>query len=312
LKRVFGGIETGGTKFMCLVGNSPDQVVDEARFPTTQPDETIQKAIHFFEPYQQRGELTAIGIASFGPLDLHSTSPTYGYITATTKPGWSNVPLLPRIQQALNIPTSFDTDVNAAAFGEFYWVKENRHLDPFVYITVGTGIGVGLVVNQRTLHGLVHTEGGHMFVLHNLQRDPFPGSCPFHGDCLEGLASGPAIAKRWQQAAETLPSDHPAWELEAEYIAQAVVNLTYSLSPQRIVLGGGVVQHPGLIEKIRLRVSQITNGYPSTPWLNKRIAEYIVPPVLGSRSGVLGAIAEAIELNTAQQSELPIQKHQRE
>ena len=247
-------------------------------FPPPNRRRRFQKAIHFFEPYQQKGELAAIGIASFGPLDLHPDSPTYGYITATTKPGWSNTPLLPPIQQALKIPITFDTDVNAAAYGEYYWVKENRHLDPFVYITVGTGIGVGLVVNQQPLHGLVHTEGGHMFVLHNIERDPFPGCCPFHGDCLEGLASGLAMATCWQQAAETLPTDHPAWELEAEYIAQALANLTYSLSPQRIILGGGVGQHPGLIERIRLKVSQITNGYPATPWLNERIDEYIVHP----------------------------------
>ena len=312
MTRVFGGIETGGTKFVCLVGNSPDQVVDEVRFPTTQPEETIQKAIRFFEPYQQRGELAGIGIASFGPLDLHPDSPTYGYITATTKPGWSNTPLLPPIQQALKIPITFDTDVNAAAYGEYYWVKENCHLDPFVYITVGTGIGVGLVVNQQPLHGLVHTEGGHMFVLHNRERDPFPGCCPFHGDCLEGLASGLAMATALAASCRNLANRSPGLGAGSRVYSTALANLTYSLSPQRIVLGGGVGQHPGLIQRIRLRVSQITNGYPATPWLNEKIDEYIVPPALGSRSGVLGAIAEAIELNTAQQSELSIQKHQKE
>ena len=233
--KLFGGIEAGGTKFVCLVGNGPDQLVEEKRFPTTTPDETIARVIEFFAPYANRGELAAVGIASFGPVDLNPNSKTYGYITTTPKPGWGQVDLCGRIKRDLNVPVAFDTDVNAAAFGEQYWTPENQALDPFLYMTVGTGIGVGVIVNGLPLHGLIHTEAGHFAIPHNLQRDPFPGVCPYHGDCLEGLASGPSMNKRWGQNAETLPDAHPAWDLEAEYIALALVNLIYAYSPLRIV-----------------------------------------------------------------------------
>ena len=296
MSQVFGGIEAGGTKFVCMVGNSPERIVDEIRFPTSHPDKTIQKAVDFFQPYARGGQLAAVGVAAFGPVDLNPDSPTYGYITTTPKPEWGQVDLQPRLRQALNLPIAFDTDVNAAAFGEQYWVEEHRSLDPFIYMTVGTGIGVGVVANGRPLHGLVHPEAGHMSIPHDKQRDPFPGTCPYHGDCLEGLASGPAVAQRWGRAAEALPGDHPAWELEAEYIALALANLICALSPQRIVLGGGVGQHPGLLEKVRSGVQRQLNGYIHSSWIFEKITAYIVPPALGSRSGVLGAIALAIDL----------------
>ena len=296
MSQVFGGIEAGGTKFVCMVGNGPEGVVDEIRFPTAHPDRTIQKAVDFFQPYARSGELAAVGVAAFGPVDLNLASPTYGFITTTPKPEWSQVDLQPRLRRALSLPIAFDTDVNAAAFGEQYWVEENRSLDPLIYMTVGTGIGVGVVANGRPLHGLVHPEAGHMAIPHDKQRDPFPGVCPYHGDCLEGLASGPAMAQRWGQSAETLPGDHPAWELEAEYIALALANLICALSPQRIVLGGGVGQHPGLLENVRSGVQRQLNGYIHSAWIFENIAAYIVPPALGSRSGVLGAIALAIDL----------------
>ena len=207
--KLFGGIEAGGTKFVCLVGNGPDQLVEEKRFPTTTPDETIARVIEFFAPYSNRGELAAVGIASFGPLDLNPKSKTFGYITTTPKPGWGQIDLCGRIKQSLNVPVTFDTDVNAAAFGEQYWTPENQVLDPFLYMTVGTGIGVGAIVNGLPLHGLMHTEAGHFAIPHNLQRDPFPGVCPYHGDCLEGLASGPSMNKRWGQNAESLTGCTP-------------------------------------------------------------------------------------------------------
>ena len=238
MERLYGGIEAGGTKFVCMVGTGPQKVVDEIRFPTDYPEETIQHAIAFFEPYVQRGELAAIGIASFGPLDLDPASATYGYITTTPKPHWNQVDLHGRVQQALMYPIAFETDVNAAAFGEHYWIKENQNLDPFAYMTIGTGIGVGVLANGRPVHGLMHTEIGHVAVPHNLERDPFPGICPYHNDCLEGLASGASMYKRWGQTAETLPDSHKGWDLEAEYIALALTNLIYIFSPQRIVLGG--------------------------------------------------------------------------
>ena len=296
MKQLYGGIEAGGTKFVCMVAAGPDQVVEERRFPTTRPDETIQKAISFFAPYTQRGELTAVGIASFGPVDLNPVSPTYGYITTTPKTEWNYVDLHGRVARALDLPVAFDTDVNAAAFGEHYWIAGNNSLDPFVYMTVGTGIGMGVLANGLPLHGLVHTEAGHFAIPHDRKKDPFPGICPYHGDCLEGLASGTAINQRWGQNAEALPDSHPAWELEAEYIALALINLIYAYSPQRIVLGGGVSQHAGLHEVVRQKVQQDLNGYIQSPMLLRTIDEYIVRPSLGNRSGVLGAIAMAIDL----------------
>jgi fructokinase len=293
--KLFGGIEAGGTKFICLIGNHPDHLVEEKRIPTTTPDETIARVIDFFAPYSDRGEMAAVGIASFGPVDLDLSSKTYGYITTTPKPGWEQVDLLGRIKRALNVPVAFDTDVNAAAIGEQYWTPENQELDPFIYMTVGTGIGVGVIVNGSPLHGLIHTEAGHFAIPHNTKRDPFPGVCSYHGDCLEGLASGPSINKRWGQNAETLSNAHPAWELEAEYIALAMVNLIYAYSPLRIVLGGGVPKHPGLHSVVRRKVQQVINGYIQSPMLTEKIDSYILPPTLGNRSGVLGAIAMAIK-----------------
>lgn len=292
--KLFGGIEAGGTKFVCMVGSSPDDLAAEKRFPTTSSAETIRQALDFFAPYARKGELAGIGIASFGPVDLNPGSPTYGYITSTPKPGWQQVDLYGEIQRGLNVPVAFDTDVNAAAFGEHYWIPENHSLDPFLYVTIGTGIGVGILINGAPLHGLVHAEAGHIVIPHNWQKDPFRGGCPFHGDCLEGLASGDSMQKRWGQNAETLADEHPAWELEAEYIAFALANLIYAYSPQRIILGGGVPQHPGLHQMVRRKVQQTLNGYIQSPLILDKIDEYILPPALGSRSGGLGAIAMAM------------------
>lgn len=296
MERLYGGIEAGGTKFVCMVGTGPQHVVDEIRFPTAFPDETIQHAISFFEPYVQRGELAAVGIASFGPLDLNPDSPTYGYITTTPKPNWRQVDLRGCIQKALNLPIAFDTDVNAAAFGEHYWITENQSLDPFAYMTVGTGIGVGVIANGHPVHGLMHSEIGHVAVPHDWERDPFPGICPFHKDCLEGLASGASMYKRWGQNAETLPASHSGWDLESEYIALALTNLIYVFSPQRIVLGGGVSQHVGFLAAVRSKVQKHLNGYIHSPMVLEKIENYIVQPELGNQSGVLGAIAMAIDL----------------
>ena len=297
MKQLFGGIEAGGTKFVCVVGSGPNDILEEIRFPTAlNAEETIQRAIAFFRPHVENGSLCAVGIASFGPVDLNPSSPTHGYITTTPKPGWRQVDLLGKVKRALDVPVAFDTDVNAAAFGEYYWTPENRSLDPFVYITVGTGIGVGVLVNGRPVHGLVHTEAGHLAIPHDTQKDPFTGICPFHKDCWEGLASGPAMTERWGQDGKTLPDPHPGWDLEAEYIALALMNLTYAYSPQRIVLGGGVSLHDGLHKSVRLKVQQYLNGYIQSPMILDKIDQYIVPPSLGNRSGVLGAIAMAIDL----------------
>jgi fructokinase len=286
----FGAIEAGGTKFICLVGSSPEDIVAETRIPTTLPEETIGKAIDFFRPFTASGGLKAIGIASFGPIDLDTRSATFGYITSTPKPGWRTTNIVGPLREAFDVPVAFDTDVNAAAWGEQTWAPENRALDPFLYVTVGTGIGAGAIVNGMPIHGLMHMEAGHFLLRHD-PADPFPGMCPFHGDCWEGLASGPAMAKRWGMPAEKLPDDHPGWDLEAEYTARAFANLIFAFSPRKIVLGGGVAQHPGLHAAVRRKVQRLLNGYIPAPALIEHMDSVIVPPALGLRSGVLGALA---------------------
>jgi fructokinase len=296
MKKYYGGVEAGGTKFVCIVASGPDDILAQERFPTTDPIETIGKTVEFFQPFVESKQVDAVGIAAFGPVDLDPRSKTFGYITSTPKTGWAQTDLLGSVQKALGVPCAFDTDVNVAAQGEYYWIPENRELDPLLYITVGTGIGVGGIVNGRTLHGLIHPEAGHMFIPHNRAEDPFPGVCPYHDDCMEGLASGPSMAKRWGQPAETLPDDHPGWDLEGEYIGYMISNLVLNFSPKRIVLGGGVPQHFGLIEKVRSNVQKQLNAYIRSPKILDHIDDFIVPPALGSRSGVMGAIALAKQL----------------
>ncbi|HTP07411.1 MAG TPA: ROK family protein [Anaerolineae bacterium] len=292
--KLYGSIEAGGTKFVCVIGSGPDNIVAEARIATTTPAETIGRTIDFFQRHGEQYPVSAVGIGSFGPVDLDRSSPTYGYITTTPKPHWAQADLCGAIRQALNVPVAFDTDVNAAAFGEHHWVAENHALDPLLYLTIGTGIGLGAIVNGKPLHGLLHPEAGHMLLPHDRTLDPFEGACPFHGDCWEGLAAGPAVEKRWQQRGETLSPDHPAWQLEAHYVALAVVNLIYCLSPQRVVLGGGVMQQPGIIDRVRGEVQRTINHYLQSDRITRDIDQLIVPPGLGTRSGVLGAMALAI------------------
>lgn len=287
---LYGAIEAGGTKFVCAVGTSPDDL-RETRFPTTTPGETIARAIEFF---RTQPRVAAIGIGSFGPIDLHRDSPTYGYITTTPKPGWQNTDLAGAIRRALDVPVEFDTDVNAAALGEHRWGAA-RGLDSFIYLTIGTGIGGGGLVSGKLMHGLIHPEMGHIRLPHDFARDPFPGACPFHADCLEGLASGPALEKRWGARAETLPPDHPAWALEAHYLALALVNYICTLSPQRIILGGGVMEQAHLFPLIRREVVQLLNDYVQAPAITEQIDTYIVPPTLGARAGVLGALALVVD-----------------
>ena len=257
---LYGGIEAGGTKFVCMVARSPGEIRAETRFPTTTPEETIGRAIAFFREQSSDTPLRAVGVGSFGPVDLDPLSPTYGYITSTPKPGWAQTDFAGRLQAALQVPVRMDTDVNAAALGE-YACGAARGVDPFIYFTIGTGIGAGGIVNGAPMHGLLHPEAGHIHIPHDRAADPFPGVCPYHGDCFEGLASGSALRERWGQPAETLPADHPAWDLEARYIALALVNLICSLSPRRIILGGGVMQRQELFPLVRQKVRQLLNGY---------------------------------------------------
>jgi fructokinase len=292
--RLFAGIEAGGTKFVCVVGTGPDDVLAEERIASTTPAETLGRAIGFVERHVAEHTLVALGIGSFGPVDLDPQSPTYGYVTTTPKPGWAHVDLCGPFRKAFRVPVVFDTDVNAAAFGEHHWVAENRTPDPLLYFTIGTGIGLGAVVNGKPAHGLIHPEAGHMLLPHDRAADPFEGACPFHGDCWEGLASGTALEARWGQRGEALPANHPGWELEARYLAMGIANVVYCLSPQRVVLGGGVMEQPGLIERARAEVQHVINGYLPTPWVTRDIDRLIVAPALGSRSGVLGALALAM------------------
>lgn len=292
--KLYGGIEAGGTWFVCAVGTGPDDLSAETRFRTTTPLATIKKAINFFHEQAKRETLTAIGIGSFGPVNINPTSPRYGHIIVTPKPGWGNTDFAGMVQRALEIPVFLNTDVNLAALAEHRWGVA-QELDTFIYITVGTGIGGGGMVNGQLMRGLIHPEMGHIRVPHDWNRDPFPGCCPFHEDCLEGLAAAPALEQRWGQPPETLPADHQAWQLEGHYLALGLTNFICTLSPQRIILSGGVMKQSQLLPMVRKMVQQLLNEYVPAPEILTDIDRYIVPPNLGKRTGVLGAIALASE-----------------
>jgi predicted NBD/HSP70 family sugar kinase len=284
----YGGIEAGGSKWVCAIGDGAAGVLGIETIPTTTPEETISRAADFFK---QSGRLDGVGVASFGPIDIRRGSPTWGYITTTPKPGWAHTDVVGKLRAALEIPIAFDTDVNAAALAEWRWGAAVG-LDTFCYITVGTGIGGGAIVNGRLLHGLLHPEIGHMRIPHDRARDHFDGVCPYHGDCLEGLASGEAIRQRWGRPAEQLSADPAVWELESEYLALGLMNVICALSPQRIVVGGGVPKQRTLLSLLRRRLQELLAGYFNAPELTQpdAIDRYIVAPALGDQSGVLGAI----------------------
>jgi len=291
--QIYGAVEAGGTKFVCLIGEGPDRILAEMRIPTSTPDQTIEKVIKFFK-HSAIDRLSAIGVASFGPVDVSQKSPTYGFITNTPKPGWSHYDIVGVLSNEFDVPIGFDTDVNGAAYGEYVW-GAGRGLRTILYLTVGTGIGGGAVVERNIVHGLLHPEMGHIRIPHDRLNDPFEGICPYHHDCLEGLASGPAIAERWGNHAQELPTNHPAWKLEAKYLAFALANYSLVISPQKIILGGGVMSQEFLFDLIRIEYKQILNNYIQMPETTDELNAYIVPPGLGKRSGVLGAMALAID-----------------
>jgi fructokinase len=297
MTQLYGGIEAGGTKFVCMVAGGPGDIRAELRFPTTTPQETLSRCVDFFKKQQiVLGQaISAVGIACFGPIDLQPDSPTFGYITTTPKPGWANTDVVGPIQAGLNIPVAFDHDVVVAGIGEGTWGAA-QGLDNFIYLTIGTGIGGGVIVGGKPVHGLVHPEIGHMLLRRDPQRDPFEGCCPYHGDCLEGLACGLAIEKRWNKSAFELPPNHPAWEIEAGYISDAVHNLICALSPRKLILGGGVMQQAHLFPMIHQRVVRSLNGYIQSKTILDHIDEMIVPPALGNESGALGCIALAKQM----------------
>jgi fructokinase len=293
MSRLYGGVETGGTWCVCAVGSGPGEIVAEQQFPTTTPSETLQRIVEFF-----RGapSVEAIGIGSFGPVDLDTASPTWGHVTTTPKPGWQHVAVAPVVARELGVEVAFDNDVDAAALGEHRW-GAGQGTPSLCYLTVGTGIGGGLLIGGRPWHGLVHPEMGHIRIPRNHPADDerFRGVCPVHGDCWEGIASGPAIAARWRTKPEELPRDHPAWDLEAEQLALGIVSIVLIASPARVILGGGVMGHPRLLDMVRKRVVALLAGYLETPMLGGAIDDYLVSPGLGDRAGVLGAIALAQE-----------------
>lgn len=277
---ILGAIEAGGTKFVCAISDEALKIKERISIPTTTPEETLTAVFNFFDTYQ----VDAIGIGSFGPIDVNPLSSTYGYITSTPKPGWKNFPFLEKMKERYGIPFAWTTDVNAAAYGE---IKKGAAVgkNSCIYITVGTGIGAGIVVDSKVIHGFGHPEAGHILVKRD-ERDSYEGTCPYHKDCLEGVAAGPAIGNRFGIKAQELPKEHVAWEIEAYYLAQALVNYTLVLSPEKIIFGGGVMKQTQLFPLIYKEFTKLMNGYVSTPELE----EYIVPCALGDNAGITGCL----------------------
>lgn len=274
------------------MGSGPDEIQRQEQFRTTAPAETIERIVAFFArpPRPQ-----AIGVGSFGPVDLDPRSPTWGYVTTTPKKGWQHVALASVIRERTGVPVAFEQDVAAAALGEYRW-GAGQGAKGLGYLTIGTGIGAGLLIDGRPWHGLVHPEVGHIRVPRDVARDPFAGVCPMHGDCWEGLACGPAIEARWGTPAQELGDEHPAWELEADYVALGILSIVLVFSPDRIVLGGGVMERRGLLDRVRSRLPELVGGYLETPLLRDDVSSFLVPPALDDRAGVLGAIALAEEV----------------
>ncbi|MDE7300087.1 MAG: ROK family protein [Lachnospiraceae bacterium] len=279
-----GALEAGGTKMVCAIGNENGELEKRVSFPTQTPETTMPELIRFFKEEQ----VEAMGIGCFGPVDLNRKSGTYGYITSTPKLAWANCNMVGAFQQALGVPVGFDTDVNGAVLGEVCFGAA-RGCETAIYITIGTGIGVGVYVNGGLLHGLLHPEAGHVLVARHPE-DKYAGKCPFHPDCLEGLAAGPAIMERWGKPAAQLAGEEEVWELESYYIAQAVANYILTLSPQKVILGGGVMHQEQLFPLIRRKVVGLLNGYIRCGAILQGIDEYIVPPALGDDPGIKGAL----------------------
>ena len=286
---LYGCIEAGGTKFVLGIARDANTVLRTARVPTTAPQETLGAALAFFAEGQAAfGRFDAIGIASFGPVDLDPLSPRWGRIAGTPKPGWRGIDLAGPFGSAFDCPVGFDTDVNGAVLAESLWGAA-AGTDVAIYVTVGTGIGGGALIEGRPVHGSRHPEMGHMLPRRHADDRDFAGICPFHHDCLEGLASGPAILARWGVPLCDLAVDHPAHAIVAWYLAQLVVAQQAMLSPRRIVLGGGVLGTPGLLDKVRAQAAELSGGYFGTG----DYADLIVAPGLGDRAGLLGALALA-------------------
>jgi len=294
---VYGAIEGGGTKFVVAVGTGPDNIIARTRIDTRTPDLTIPDCISFIREASEGHTLGAIGVACFGPIQLDTEAPDYGSVTNTPKPGWAHTPIVGPLQAAFGVPVGFDTDVNGAALGEWRWGAA-QGCDPCVYLTVGTGIGGGAIVNGFPLHGLLHPEMGHIPIPRltwpNGELDGYTGFCTYHGaGCFEGMAAGPAISGRLGQLGETIPDDHPIWELEAGYLAAGLASIVLALSPRRIVLGGGVMQRSDVLERTRRRLRETLAGYVASQLITGDQVDYLVAPKYGQDAGLVGAFALA-------------------
>lgn len=285
---LYGAIEAGGTKFVCAIGNDELEILERVSFPTTTPEETMKVVINYFKRYSD--QLESIGVGSFGPIDIHCKSKTYGYVTSTPKSAWQNFDFVGTLKKQFNLPIAWTTDVNAACYGE-YISGYGKGLSSVVYYTIGTGIGGGALQNGNFIEGFSHSEMGHMLVKRHSE-DNFSGNCPFHQDCLEGMAAGPAIEKRSGVKGQNLSENDPIWEMEAFYIAQCVYNTTLMFSPEVIIFGGGVMKQKQMIKKVQEKFIELINGYVDIP----PIEEYIVTPKLADNAGITGCLALAKDI----------------
>ncbi len=296
---IFGAVEAGGSKFVCAVGNAAGDILLEQRLPTSDPTTTFAAVRAFLRRgCEEFGTYAAIGIASFGPVEIDPASARYGHIGKTPKAGWSGTDILGRLTQDYACPSGFDSDVAAAALAEHRWGAA-RGVDNLVYLTVGTGIGGGVVANGRPIRGLMHPEVGHIYPRRHPLDPGFAGICPFHGDCLEGLASGPAIIARTGASLEQLEHGHPQWQIEADYLGQLCAQLVLTLSPQRIVMGGGVMSPAHLLPLVAERMQHWLGGYVDRDEVLGGGRSYLTAPKLGARAGVVGALVLAMDAAAA-------------
>lgn len=282
-----GALEAGGTKMVCAIGDETGKIFEQISIPTETPEITMPKLIEYF----REKEVEALGIGCFGPIDPDKNSPTYGYITSTPKVAWRNYNIVGAFKEALNIPIGFDTDVNGSCLGEVTW-GALKGLDSGIYITIGTGVGVGVYSGGKLLHNMLHPEAGHI-LLSKHPEDKYKGKCPYHGCCFEGLAAGPAIEDRWGKSAKELGDNALVWEMEAYYIAQALMTYILTLSPRRIILGGGVMHQLQLFPLIRKNVKEMLNDYIQTKELED-LDTYIVPAGLNDNQGIMGCLQLAV------------------
>lgn len=284
---LFGALEAGGTKMVCAIGNEKGEILEQKSIPTTTPEETMPAILEYFKDKK----IESIGIACFGPIDLNKNSETYGYITSTPKLAWRNYNIVGAVKDALNIPVGFDTDVNGSLLGEATWGCA-RGLTDAVYFTIGTGVGAGIMTNGKMLHGMLHPEAGHVKMVPR-SGDAYKGKCPYHGTCFEGMAAGPAIEERWGAKAVDLADREEVWDLESYYIAQALRGIVLTLSPQKIILGGGVMHQKQLFPLVRKKLLEELNNYIQTKELAD-IDNYIVPASLHDDQGIMGCIKLAM------------------